>query len=70
MAWVLLGRALRRQWKNPLSRADELFCSEAVVEEFLIPAGYPGVAALGLPQDVSPPALLTFLSASASPAAI
>jgi hypothetical protein len=64
MAWVLLGRALRRTWKNPLSHADEMFCSEAIVEQLLIPAGYPQVATLGgLPQDVSPQVLRTFLNA-------
>jgi hypothetical protein len=61
MSWVMLGRAFHRVWKNPLSSADEMFCSEAVVEQILIPAKYPGVETLGLPQNVSPAQLLAFL---------
>jgi hypothetical protein len=70
MSWVMLGRALRRNWKNPLSSSGQMFCSEAVVEKLLIPAGYPGVASLGLPQDVSPQALLAFLSSAKNAPAI
>jgi hypothetical protein len=66
MSWVMLGRALRRNWKNPLSSSSEMFCSEAVVEQVLAPAGYPGVASLGLPQDINPQALLSFLLSSGS----
>ena len=64
MSWVMLGRFFRRRWNNPLSRASEMFCSEAVDEKLLIPAGYPDVASLVPPQDLSPDALLEFLSAS------
>ena len=31
MLWVMLGRWLRKKWRNPLARADSAWCSEFVV---------------------------------------
>jgi hypothetical protein len=61
MAWVMLGRAFGRQWKNPLRNPRALFCSEAVTK-VLQAAGHPGVAHLD-PGSTSPEDLLEALRA-------
>lgn len=59
-AVVLLGRWLRRKWKNPLGSSKAMFCSEAVVR-VMQAAGYPGSAALD-PESITPQDLLDFLT--------
>lgn len=63
MAWVELGRFFHKIWKNPMSSGSAMFCSEAVVQQVLQPAKYPGAETL-VPQDTAPADLLAFLLAS------
>ncbi len=59
MAWVCLGRALRRVWRNPWPDPHHMFCSEGIV--YMLQAdGYPGADKLD-PPSVSPADLLAFL---------
>jgi hypothetical protein len=58
MLWVLLGRFLRRTWRNPFNNPKSLMCSEAVVV-VLQESGYPGADKLD-PASVSPGDLLRF----------
>ena len=62
MSVVLLGRALRRRWRNPFRSGRTQFCSEAVVR-VLQASKYPGSETLS-PDDCDPQQLLEFLSAS------
>lgn len=62
-AVVILGRWLRRKWRNPLDAPRSMFCSEAVV--FVLQAdGYPGADKLD-PSATSPQDLLDFFSSPA-----
>lgn len=40
MAWVKLGRWLKRKWRNPLQSARHLFCSEALALAMRLSDGY------------------------------
>jgi hypothetical protein len=63
MAWVEIAkRWLHRKVLNPLRSARTLFCSDAVVQLILQPAGWPGSFGLD-PQSTSPADLLKFLKA-------
>lgn len=57
--FVLLGRRLKKRWKNPLQSSSAMFCSEAVV--FLLQeAKYPGADLLD-PSGTTPQDLINFL---------
>lgn len=58
-AFVLLGRWLKRKWKNPLSSSHAMFCSEFVVN-VMQAAQYPGAENL-VPTGTTPQDLLDFL---------
>ena len=62
MAWVLLGRWIRRKWRNPFNDSRALFCSEAVVQT-LRSAEYPHIGELQA-DSTSPEDLLDFLQDS------
>jgi hypothetical protein len=62
MAWVELGRWLKRKWANPLRSANAMFCSEAVVR-VLQASNYPNADTLDA-QSTDPQMLLEFLSQS------
>lgn len=57
MAVVMLGRFLKRKWKNPFRGSKSVYCSEAVVLALLASPGYETVP---LDPDSSPEDLLTF----------
>lgn len=59
MAIVMVGRWLRRKWRNPWQNARAMFCSEAVVY-VLQASGYEGADRLS-PSETSPEDLMTFL---------
>ena len=59
MAWVMLGRSLRRGWRNPWQSQKASFCSE-MVASLLIEAKYPGAKELD-PRQTSPEDLLKLL---------
>jgi hypothetical protein len=63
MAWVCLGRALRKKWRQPFRTTQAMFCSDAVVAEILQPVNWPGADTLDA-QSVDPDALLLFLQRS------
>ena len=58
--FVILGRWLRRKWRNPLASPRAMFCSEAVVE-VLQAAKYPDSSALD-PASTTPQDLLDFFT--------
>ena len=58
--FVLLGRWLRRKWRNPLASAKAMFCSEAVVR-VLQSAQYPGASVFD-PASTTPQDLLDFFA--------
>jgi hypothetical protein len=61
MAWVMIGRWLKRNWRNPWASSRSLFCSEAVVR-VLLAARYPRLpAAFGQPDRVTPEDLLRWV---------
>lgn len=62
---VLLGRWLKRRWRNPVHSSDALFCSEAVVR-VLQASGYPEADKL-VPEDTTPEDLLEFLESKKLP---
>jgi len=49
--WVLLGRRLKRHWKNPLHEPNAMFCSAAMVKVMQLD-DYPDC--LDLNQDTTP----------------
>ncbi len=61
MAFVMLGRWLKRKWRNPLNSAKAVWCSE-LVAHVLKWAGHPGVEKLA-PARTSPQDLLDLLKA-------
>jgi len=60
MAVVVVGRWLRRRWRNPWESSRAMFCSEAVVY-VLQASGYEGADGL-VPSTTSPEDLLRFLT--------
>jgi hypothetical protein len=58
MAWVELGRWLRRKWRNPWRSAKAMFCSEAVAR-VMQESSYPGTENWD-PQSIDPEMLLAF----------
>jgi hypothetical protein len=58
MAWVMLGRWLRKKWHNPMHNSKALFCSE-LVAEVLKDSSYPGSSILD-PATTTPEDLLIF----------
>jgi hypothetical protein len=59
MTLVLVGRWLKRKWKNPTQSGRALFCSEMTVI-LLQKAGYPGAETLD-PRETSPDDILRLL---------
>jgi hypothetical protein len=59
MAWVELGRWLKKKWSNPLQGSRALFCSE-LVAQVLIDSDYPGADQFD-PASTDPQDLLRFL---------
>lgn len=57
--FVMMGRWLRRKWRNPFDKAHSMFCSEAVVQ-VLQAAKYPGAEKFD-PSATTPQDLLDFL---------
>lgn len=55
---VLLGRWLKRKWRNPVASSKSMFCSEAVVR-VMVAASYPGAEAFD-PEGTTPQDLLDF----------
>jgi hypothetical protein len=51
MTWVMIGRFLKRKWKNPWRGAKSVFCSESVI---LAMKFSPGYEAMDLVSDSSP----------------
>lgn len=62
MVWVVLGKWLKRRWKNPFGSSRSMFCSEAIVRA-LRADGFPEASKLD-PEATSPADLLAFLRAS------
>ena len=60
MAWVEIGRWLKKKWINPWHSSKSMFCSE-LVAQILIDAGYPGADKLD-PPCTDPQMLLDFLA--------
>jgi len=58
MAWVELGRWLKRKWRNPWRDSKTMFCSEAVAR-IMIDSDYPGTKGWD-PQSIDPEMLLDF----------
>jgi hypothetical protein len=58
-AFVMLGRWLKRKWRNPLDAPKSMFCSEAVTR-VLQASAYPGAEALDS-SATTPQDLLVFL---------
>jgi hypothetical protein len=58
--FVILGRWLKRKWKNPFHSSKSMFCSEAVVR-VLQSVAYPGTEGMN-PDSVTPQDLLDLLS--------
>jgi hypothetical protein len=56
--FVLLGRWLKKKWRNPLAGSKSMFCSEAVVR-VMQAAKYPGSDAFD-PEATTPQDLLDF----------
>lgn len=65
MAWVMLGRALRKTWRNPWQSTKASFCSE-MVASLLIEAKHPGAKELD-PRATSPEDLLRILEKTNNP---
>jgi hypothetical protein len=59
-AFVLLGRWLRKKWRNPMASSRSMFCSEAVVR-VMQAAGYPGSESFD-PEATTPQDLLDFFA--------
>jgi hypothetical protein len=57
MIWVLIGRLLGYQWRNPLTSKKAEFCSEGV-SYVLLWSNYPGFD--GIPDTKDPQQLLEF----------
>jgi hypothetical protein len=64
MAWVELGKWLKRKWRNPWHSSKNLFCSE-LVAQVLRDSGYPGSEQLD-PGSTDPEMLLKFFEQEAS----
>jgi hypothetical protein len=64
MGVVLLGRWLRRKWRNPAQDAQGMFCSESVVH-ILQASSYPG-AGMFVASETAPQDLLHFFRAEDS----
>jgi len=58
MAWVILGRWLRKKWANPWQSSRAMFCSE-LVAQVLVDSGYPGAQRFD-PATTDPELLLRF----------
>lgn len=65
MAWVLLGRWLKRKWRNPWESSKALTCAEAVVY-ILQESDYPGARMLD-PSSVTPQDILDFIALRQQP---
>jgi hypothetical protein len=63
MAWVELGRWLKRKWRNPWQSSTSMFCSEAVVR-VLQGSSYPGAEQFD-PGSTDPETLLRFFEKEA-----
>lgn len=57
MAWVMVGRWLKRKWKNPFRGSKYVYCSESVI---LAMKESPGYEKLGLDADNDPERLLKY----------
>lgn len=57
MAWVILGRWLKKKWSNPWQSSRAMFCSE-LVAQVLLDSHYP--KATFVPGDTDPQMLLEF----------
>jgi hypothetical protein len=57
MAWVELGRWLKRKWRNPWRDSKTMFCSEAVAR--IMDSGYPGTKGWDA-QSIDPEMLIEF----------
>jgi len=69
MAWVELGRWLKRKWRNPWHSSKAMFCSE-MVAQVLVDSAYPGAESFD-PASIDPEMLLEFFekeAAASSPA--
>lgn len=58
MAWVELGRWLKKKWVNPWQSSDAMFCSE-LVAQVLKDSNYPGAEQFD-PGSTDPEQLLRF----------
>jgi hypothetical protein len=61
MAWVELGRWLKKKWKNPWRDPQAMFCSEAVAF-VMIESNYPGTEDWDS-QSIDPEMLIEFFKA-------
>ena len=61
MAWVELGRWLKRKWRNPWRSSTTMFCSEAVAR-IMKDSSYPGTEGWEV-QSVDPEMLIEFFEA-------
>jgi hypothetical protein len=64
MFWVVLGRMLKKRWRNPLRSSNAQFCSEAVAR-VLQAANFPGAKNLH-PDDCGPQDIIRLLHAESS----
>jgi hypothetical protein len=64
MTFVLLGRCLKRKWRNPLRSTDAMFCSEAVAVAMKA-SGYPGTENW-IPDRMDPDTVLKHLKTTGS----
>lgn len=58
MAWVEIGRWLKKKWSNPLHSSKAMFCSE-LVAQVLLDSNYPGASQF-VPSETDPEMLLRF----------
>jgi hypothetical protein len=56
MAWVVLGRILKRRWRNPLQNSHAMFCSEMALT--VLQLSGVGWSKLAEPHETSPQDLL------------
>lgn len=61
MAWVEIGKWLKKKWANPWQSSKAMFCSE-LVAQVLIDSKYPGADKF-VPADTDPQMLLEFFEA-------
>jgi hypothetical protein len=65
MAWVEIGRWLKKKWRNPWHSSNALFCSE-LIAQVMIDSSYPGSEKFS-PESTDPEMLLQFFESEEQP---